>query len=220
MFKRFKRDRRQGYSITGHVRRVVATKGMRRVAASLGGTVLVAAIAFAHCSSSSITGPGTNQGASGGNDGGNTGHTKDVLSPPTKFGPIRVPMTVLPEQSPCTGQPIVWDPTQSFTMTQGTSQVGLDGSAHFQYHMNTQAQGVTNVPLAVYRQYVGSEEYNSQDMVFSDENQKYKLEWNVKMIAKGEDGTIHDEDDFFLHIVMNMPFDPLQADITTYGYCN
>jgi hypothetical protein len=220
MWRGMKRDRRQGYSITGHVRRVLATKGIVRVGMSLGATALVAAIAFAHCSSSSITGPGTTQSAPTGNNGGdNTDHAKDVLAPPAKFGPIRVPMTVLPQQSPCTGQPIVWDPTQSFTMMQGTSQTALDGAAHFQYHMNTQAQGVTNIPLAAYRQYVGSEEYDSQDMVFSDQNQRYKLEWNVKMIAKGEDGAIHDEDDFFIHVIMNTPFDPLQADVTTYGQC-
>lgn len=219
MFKKWKRDRRQGYSIGGHIRRMLATKGASRVAMSLGGTAVIAAIAFAHCSSSSITGPGTNQGtAHGGNvAGGNTGPSKDLT--PAKFGPIKVPMTVLPPQSPCTGQPIAWDPTHSFTMMQGTTQTGTDGTAHFQYHMNTQAQGITNVPLVAYRQYVGSEEYDSQDFVFTTRAEKYKVEWNVKMIAKGEDGTIHDEDDFMLHIVMNTPFDPLQADITTEGVC-
>jgi hypothetical protein len=66
---------------------------------------------------------------------------------------------------------------------------------------------------------VGSEEYDSQEFVFTNTTDRYKVEWNVKMIAKGEDGTIHDEDDFFLHIVMNTGFDPTQTDITTLGYC-
>jgi hypothetical protein len=196
---------------------VATSKGAGRVVASLGATAIVAAIAFAHCSSSSITGPSTNQGTTQGTNG-NTGPSKDLLSP-TKFGPIRFPMTMLPEQSPCTGQPIAWDPTQSFTMMQGTTQSGTDGQLHSQYHMNTQAQGVTNQPTAVYRSYVGSEEYDSQDFVFTTQTEKHKVEWNVKVIAKGEDGGVHDEDDFFIHIVMNVPLDPTQADLTASGYC-
>jgi len=222
MFNGSKGDRRRGYQLLGHLGRVLRTKGTSRVAVSLGGTALIAAFAFARCRSSSITGPSTpatNQGTAQNGNGGSPPRSNDLGTPTNKFGPIRIPFTVLPESSPCTGQPIVWDPTHSFTMMQGTNQVGTDGSAHYQYHMNTQAQGITNVPTAVYRQYVGSEEYNSQEFVFTTPLDKYKVEWNVKMIAKGEDGTIHDEDDFFIHIIMNAGFDPTQADITSLGYC-
>jgi hypothetical protein len=221
MFNGFESDRRQGYSLVAHVRRIIATKGFSRVALSLGGTAIIAAIAFAHCSSSSITGPKSSAPAA--TPGGITpgGTQKDLFSP-SKFGPIRSPMTVLPDNSPCTGQPILWDPTKQFTMTQGTTQSGTDATLHVQMHLNSQAQGVTSPAVAATvdpLNYVGSEEYNSQQIVFVTGTEKYKLEWNMKIIAKGNDGTLFPEDDFMMHIVANVPLDPTQMDVTGTSYC-
>ena len=76
MFKRFKTERRGGYSFTGHVRRLIKNKGVAGVTAPLALTALIAAIAFAHCRSSSITGPAeptqkaTQNGAGGPTPGG------------------------------------------------------------------------------------------------------------------------------------------------------
>src|SRR5919106_1772993 len=99
--KKRKHDRRQGYSITGHVRRVVATKGVARGGMSLGGTALVAAIAFAHCSSSKITGPnsGGNTQSSGGEVSTGPTHNGNVTEtwlPAGTFGPITLTVTVIP----------------------------------------------------------------------------------------------------------------------------
>ena len=41
----------------------------------------------------------------------------------------------------------------------------------------------------------------------------------IKVIAKGNDGTIFDDDDFFLHIMMDTPLDVAQATLTANTYC-
>jgi hypothetical protein len=85
-------------------------------------------------------------------------------------------------------------------MMQGTTQISgpsLDGRMHVQFHLNAQGQGASAT-----RRYTGSQEYNSQDFTFlSGDRNRFKFEWNVKMIAKGEDGTLMPGDDFFLHVV-------------------
>src|SRR5438093_9899056 len=109
MFRKFGHDRRKGYSFVDHVRRVVATKGLMRVVTSLGGTVLVAALALAHCSSSDITGPKRSVNPPSGISKWGDGTTTTWL-PPAYFGPLTVPITVIPPYSACTNQDIFWSP--------------------------------------------------------------------------------------------------------------
>jgi hypothetical protein len=222
MFKRTEGDRRRTNSFAGHLRRVLAKKGMARVALSLGGTAVIAAIAFAHCNSSSITGPSGSKFSTPGPAAKPVNGPSRDLGAPAKTS-NHLPMPMLPDQNPCTGQVILWDPTQSFTNIQTTTQSGLDGQLHAQFHLNSQAQGATdpvrNPPAVPTLQYVGSQEQNSQDMVFATGNERYKMEWTIKVIAKGNDGTIFDDDDFFLHVMMDSPLDVAQATLTANTYC-
>jgi hypothetical protein len=48
-------------------------------------------------------------------------------------------------------------------------------------------------------------------MVFATGTERYKEEWNMKIIAKGEDGSLHPEDDFFLHVVSYLAVDHVDA---------
>ena len=205
MFEKWRTDRRTGYSFRGHFKRIVENRGFGRVALTLGAAALVAGTAFANCSGSSITGPAA-----------------DPAPPPapqmqtftTKTGQFRLPLAALPPASPCTADPIVWD--QGSTMIQSTMQTstGLDGRFHVQFHLNAQGQGASAT-----RRYSGSQEYNSQEFtVLSGDKNKFKFEWNVKVIARGEDGTLFPEDDFHLHVVATMGpapnFFPEAADAT------
>jgi len=202
---------------------MLATRGAPRIIGSLGAAALIAGIAFARCNSSGITGPKSTLSSTQGTGLPRNGGSGKDLGTPTKGGPIRLQMAMLPATNPCTGQGVLWDPTQSFTMAQSTIQAGTDGALHAQFHLNSQAQGSTdpanNLNALPTLQYNGGQQYDSQDMVFVTGNEHYKLEWNIKIIAKGNDGTIFDDDDFFLHLVMDTPLDVTQASTTTSTYC-
>jgi hypothetical protein len=228
MFNRFKSDRRQGYSFLGHVRRVVATKGFSRLAASLGGTAVIAAVAFAHCSSSGITSPtsgntrGTTAGAAHNGDG--TDGTTTTWLPAAKFGPITLLVTVIPPLSPCTQQGIFWEPGKQYTTMEGYTQSGTDGSLKSQFHLASWALGVTDVTIPAvdprWRRYAGSETYDTQERIYATGRERYKEEWNMKILAYGNSDERHDEDDFFLHVVIDIPVDPTSiANLYAYGYC-
>jgi hypothetical protein len=195
MFENRRRDRRSGYSFRAHFRRIVETKGFGRIALSLGATAIIAGTAFANCSGSDITGPADPSSAA--TPGVGTQASTTVKSP----APFRIPMPLLPTNNPCNGDgPIIWD--HGSTMIQGTTQVSssLDGRFHAQFHLNAQGQGTSPT-----RRYTGGQEYNSQTFTFLlGDNNKFKFEWNVRLIAKGEDGTLFPEDDFHLHIVQTM----------------
>ena len=185
-------DRRTGYSFRAHFKRVVETKGFSRIALSLGATAVIAGTAFANCSSSDITGPSSDRPPAA------SAPTPQASTETAKEGPFKLPFPALPAASPCTGEPIAWD--HGMTMVQGTTQITADplaGRLHIQFHLNASGQGVSAT-----RRYSGSQEYNSQLISVPTGNQdRYKFEWNVKMIAKGEDGRLVPEDDFFLHVV-------------------
>ena len=203
MLEKWRRDRRAGYSFRAHVRRVVETKGLTHIALTLGATAIVAGTAFANCSSSDITGPSSDPAPVSSTTAPvqadiETQSTITAKQP----APFRLPIAALPPNNPCTGEPIVWD--HGSTMVQGTLQTsaGLDGRLHVQFHLNAQGNGVSGASATRVRRYSGSQEYNSQTLSMpANSTERFKFEWNVKVIAKGETGTLVPEDDFFLHIV-------------------
>jgi hypothetical protein len=229
MFNRLKSDRRQGYSFFGHWRRVVATKGFSRVAVSLGGAAIIAAVALGNCRSSSITSPtsGNTQGAAEGpgrSGSGDGGLTTNTWLPAAKFGPITLLVTVIPPYSPCTQQGIFWEPGKQFTTMQGYTQSSTNGSLRSQFHLVSAALGVTDVTVPAtddrWRKYVGGETYDTQERVYSTGRERYREEWNMKILAYGNRDERHDDNDFFLHVVVDIPVDPTSIPaMYAYGYC-
>ena len=213
MFEGRRKDRRAGYSFRAHVRRVVETKGFTHVALTLGATAIVAGTAFANCSSSDITGPSSDPprmtlepapvtSPTSSTEGTATTQSTITTKQPA---PFKMPFAALPPNNPCTGEPVVWD--HGTTMMQGTAQTstGLDGRMHVQFHLNASGQGVSGASATRARKYSGSQEYNSQSFtVLADQTERYKFEWNVKVIARGESGALAPEDDFMLHVVATM----------------
>lgn len=228
MFEKRRDDRRVGYSFRAHVRRVVENKGFTRVAMTLGATAIVAGTAFANCSSSDITGPSSDPPRASLEPTSTSTTTaplqqEEVTTTSTittkQPAPFRLPFAALPPTNPCTGEPITWD--HGSTMMQGTAQTstGLDGRMHVQFHLNAQGQGVSGANAVKVRKYSGSQEYNSQSFtVLTGASEKYKFEWSVKVIARGESGALAPEDDFFLHVVTTIgpapDFFPEAADAT------
>lgn len=226
MFKRIKSDRRQGYSFIGHAQRVIATKGFSRVGMSLGGTALIAALVFAHCSSSSITGPKSptsalkSAPASGvsKNDVGST----DTWLPAAQFGPITVPGTILPNPfaDPCTHQNVVWDPANSFTTMSGYTQSSTSGALRSQTNEYSKAYGTSLDPLdPQWRKYKGAESYSSQLRVYVTGAERYREEWDMKVIAYDKWDRAYDPDDFFFHVVVKTSIDPTKSSMRMYAYC-
>ena len=220
MFGKRRKDRRVGYSFRAHFRRVVETKGFTHVALTLGATAVVAGTVFANCSSSDITGPSSDPVTVAASPAPAQSDIETQSTITTKQpAPFRLPFAALPPASPCTGEPIVWD--HGSTMMQGTLQTstGLDGRMHVQFHLNAQGHGESGPTATKVRRYSGSQEYNSQTFtVLANATEKFKFEWTVKMIARGESGTLHPEDDFFLHVVSTFgpppDFFPEAADAT------
>lgn len=199
-FEKLRKDRRAGYSFPGHFRRVVETKGFAQVVLTLGAAAIVAGTAFANCGGNSITGPSSDVAAAPAPPG------KPQLET-SKTGPARSTFITLPLTHPCTGETIIWD--HGATMIESTAQfsTGLDGRVHVQFHMNSYGQGASAT-----RRYSGSHEYNSQLFtVMLGDNNKFKFEWNMKMIARGEGEALFEDDDFVLHLVQTFspPPDPI-----------
>ncbi len=224
MFKKERTDRRGGYSFRGHFRRAVQTKGVGRIALSLTATAIIAGTAFANCSSSDITGPRANTTLEATTDAVSTTSPTTSATSTTKEGPVKLPVTTIPPSSPCTAQPIAWD--KMFTLLQGTTQITAEADRfHAQFHLNSVAQGITDTetaPGASVRRYTGSEQFNSQILtILANSTEKVQFEWNMKIIAKGEDGTLFPEDDFFLHVVSRFGPPPLftPEEVTMYGRC-
>lgn len=219
MSRSAKGDRRGGYSFVGHLRRVLATRGVARVAGSLGATALIAVITFGRCKSSSITGPSSRSSTT--TKPTINGGASD-LGGPSQYGPIHIQAATLPPANPCTMQGVLWDGPNSFTNISSSIQMGTDGQLHVRFHMNTQALGTSdpnnnpnNRPALNYN---GSQEQDSQDFVVGTTS-RYHAEWNLKVMAKGNDGTLFDSDDFYLHMVMDSPVDVSEAVISSSGYC-
>jgi hypothetical protein len=90
--------------------------------------------------------------------------------------------------------------------------------------MNSLAKGVTdpaNNPNGLPNlEYNGNQQDDSQDFVVNDPaSDHFHVEWNLKIIAKGNDGSIFDQDDFFLHIVADTPVDITSAVLSGTNYC-
>ena len=232
MFKRLQSDRREGYSFTGHLRRMLVTKGAARIGISLGSTAVIAAIAFAHCSSSSITGPNRGGGGNNAPSGVAQGPSKteglvtDTWLPPARFGPLKVPMTVIPPFSPCTQQVIEWAVGKQYTIMEGTTQSSTGGQLKTQFALASWALGNTappalQPPLADenWRKYAGTETYNSQERVYATGQEKFREEWNMKILSYGRNDERHDQDDFFLHVVVKVPPGLTDTQVMAFGYC-
>jgi hypothetical protein len=231
MFKRFKFDRRQGYSFLGHVRRVIAVKGTTRVAASLGGTALIAAIAFAHCSSSSVTGPKSPTSAqrsapSPSGPSKNYGTTNWL--PPVVFT-LNLPHVMLlpiPNYSPCTHQAIVWDLPKSYSRVTNYLQSAAppDPSLRSYDHVASWDVGVTD-PASLgmdsddWRRYKGYEEHDTDVRIFATGAERYKEEWDVKILAYGNRDQRCDADDFYFHYVLKVQSDPTKTSLVIFAYC-
>ena len=190
------RDRRKGYSLPAHFRRIVATRGWRRVFATVGAAVVVSGILFANCSSDQIAGPSSTAPASGEN--------KDVIVTKIDVGPLDMPATLPP--TGCNGDQIVWTDTK--TNTVGQIVVNTTGSFHLKVHVSQNAKGYGSGqdPLKPRLNYVGTDEYD-QEMSFTPGNDVVNVEFNLKVIAKGEaaaDGTtpLFPGDDFMLHMIV------------------
>ena len=207
MLRKWRKDRRVGYSFPAHFRRVVETKGFGHVALTLGATAVIAGTAFANCRGSDITGPSSDGPRSSMDVTSTTTTTTSTTSTTsssntsvtetTKEGPFKLPFALLPPANPCRGDAIAWD--HGSTMIQGTTQItlGSDGRYHAQFHFNAQGRGESPT-----RKYSGSQEYNSQSItVDATSTTKLRYVWNLKIIAKGEDGNFAPADDFFLQVV-------------------
>ena len=189
--------RRRGYSFAAHLRRMVATRGWRQVAAALGGTAIVAGVVFANCSSDSITGPGKGTAAA-------TGHNAETIVTQIDVGPADMPAQ-LPANA-CNGDPIVWEDPKTHTV--GQIVVTTTGGYHLKVHVSQQAQGYGSGQdrWKPRRNYVGSDEYD-QEMNFTPGNDVVNVEFNLKVIAKGEADAngltpLFPGDDYMLHMLV------------------
>jgi hypothetical protein len=106
----------------------------------------------------------------------------------------------------------------------GYTQSSTAGSLKTQFHMASWALGVSDPIQPVtadlkWRRYAGTENYDTQERVYSTGLEKYKEEWDMKILSYGWNDARHDEDDFYLHVVIKVPLDPTQANATAFGYC-
>jgi len=211
-----------------------STKGSGRVVLSLGGTALVAGLAFARCRSSSITGPqaptSAQQSTPGPQSGvGKTYGSPDNFGPAVTFGPLKVPIMVLPipNYSPCTHQAIAWDPMQTYSILSGYTQTSLDPlnpSMRSFNHVLTASYGTTDPAEAQlldekWRKYKGSDERDTQLRVFSNLASRQLEEWDIKILSYGRNDERHDQDDFFYHMVTKISTDPTKTSIYAFAYC-
>jgi len=207
---------------------MAATKGVGRVALSLGGTAIVAAVAFAHCSSTSITSPDSGNRAAPAHGGVEAtmsgGGLTDTWLPAAKFGPVKLLTTVIPPYSPCTQQNIVWDLDKQYTVMEGYTQSSTGGSLKSQFHLGSWALGRSSLIQPVtadpgWRKYAGTETYDTQERVYVTGAEKFREEWDMKILSYGWNDQRHDEDDFYLHMVVKVPVDPTDASAFAFGYC-
>ena len=222
MFGKRRTDRRGGYSLLGHLRRVIQTQGAGRVFVSLGGAVVLVGAMLANCSD--ITGPGQDTRQAAQPVAARPDEMSSAGTISTKTGPFIIPMSSLPLNNPCTGDAIVWDRGKTLMQGYTQSSTGSDGRVHIQFHFSTNGQGFSTTPVKT-RYYSGSEEYDSQTFT-TPTTDRFWFEWNLKMIARGEDGvTLFDGDDFVMHIKMRMGpeptfFPPEEVSITgSNEYC-
>ena len=189
-------ERRKGYSFPAHFRRIIETKGWRHVLAVLGGTAIGAGILFANCSSDTITAPSATRAP--------TGSNAEAIVTQIDVGPADMPATLPPKG--CNGDPIVWTDTK--TNTVGQMVVTTTGTYHLKVHVSQHAQGYGSGedPWKPRRNYIGSDEYD-QEINFTPGNDVVNVEFNLKVIAKGEAGAdgatpLFPGDDYMLHMIV------------------
>ena len=211
-------DRRGKYSFRGHFRRVLETKGLRHIVVSMLGTLAVASVAFAYCSSDHITGPTrsignspTSSSPSAWSDGDDGIVPIDPgiitipidIGPPTaietSFGPIFLPIDM--QATPCNHDVVLWDPKRTYVKMSGFMSLNpLTGVVHIRGHFEENAQGVGTLVIPT-RRYTGHEVYDQAfDIVpprTSDDE-----EFLLKIIAKGniEPWPLYPNDDFVMYV--------------------
>lgn len=114
MFGQRRSDRRQGYSFLGHLQRVLRTKGAGNFLLSIGGTALIAGVAFAYCSKNSITGPAEPVPTASPSPI-TPSHSQSTVSGQKQAIAV-FPTNLLPTIHPC-------DPTVAFTDMQGENDI-------------------------------------------------------------------------------------------------
>lgn len=188
-------ERRKGYSFPAHFRRNIATRGWRQVVAVLGGTAVVAGVLFANCSSDTLTGPRATPGS---------GFNADAIVTQIDVGPAVMPATLPP--TACNGDAIVWTDTK--TNTVGQMVITTTGTYHLKVHVSQNAQGYGSGqdPWKPRRNYVGTDEYD-QEINFSPGSDVVNVEFNLKVIAKGEADAagatpLFPGDDYMLHMLV------------------
>ena len=189
------RDRRQGYSFPAHFRRIIEKRGWRQVVGVLGTAVAVGGILFASCSTDKIAGP---------NSPPVSGATKQAMVIPIDVGPAVMPATLPP--TACNGDPVVWTDTKTNTL--GKIVVTTSGVFQLKVHVSQTAKGYGSDqnPVKPRLNYVGTDEYD-QEVTFAPNNDVVNVEFNLKVIAKGEAGPdgvapLSPGDDFMLHMLL------------------
>jgi hypothetical protein len=208
MFHGRRSDRRRGYSFRGHFRRVLETRGVGRVSASLCGTALVAGLFFAHCRSADVTGPGSPPSSSPSQptDPGSPKPSSEAFVSQTKLSDIDVPIVdrVNFDGSPCTHEPI--EPGKnSHTYFMLMQVVTTSGQTMFHVHINQEFVGVG---VITGHKYSSSKEYDADFAPSYPVRSHGTLEYNV--IASGESLagiTYYPGDDFLLHSEFDVSFD-------------
>jgi hypothetical protein len=187
------KERRKGYSFPAHFRRIIATRGWRQVVAVLGTTAVIAGVAFANCSSDKLTGPRTTRGL---------GYNREAIVTQIDVGPAEMPATLPPNA--CNGDPVVWADTK--TSTVGQIVVNTNGTFHLKVHVSQNAKGYGSGqnPWNPRRNYVGGDQYD-QELDFTPGTDVVNVEFNLKVIAKGEAGAdgltpLYPGDDYMLHM--------------------
>src|SRR5919199_2006677 len=104
-------DRRRGYSLGGHFRRLKQSGRLKQVGGVLAVAFVIAGITFARCQSSKITGPSAPTPAAGHPSGPSAHPTTTVAE---KKATTIFPSDLLPAIHPC-------DPTTSFTEGGGSA---------------------------------------------------------------------------------------------------
>jgi hypothetical protein len=214
-----KRDRRQRYSLRGHISRIRQTKGLRHIVQTTLATALILGVAFARCSSDSITGPstggsqaGTREPGSGTHHGGDDGDdgidpglliTPLDIGPPsaieTAFGPINLPVDM--QATACNGDVVQWDPKRTYVTMSGFMAINpATGVVYIRGHFKERAQGVGTIVVPT-RKYTGYEEYD-KEYYLRPPTSVDEEEFELKIIAKGniEPWPLYPNDDFHMYV--------------------
>ena len=201
MFRERRKDRRRSYSFRAHLKRAIATKGLRRLMTPVFGTALAATLSFAYCSSDSITGPS-------GHDGTTTGGTGVEVTPfpvteeeiPTTLAGVEVPTEM--QATACNGDVVAWDEGRTrgggvsyFNPKTQRMRVVIKIDQHAKGHGT---RSLTD-PTFPKRWYVGFEQYE-KEVLFAPGTSETTEEFDLHIIAKDERETRMFQDDYMLRL--------------------